>query len=576
MSIIHNRQIQSTLEKTFKSSINLADYNGKPEADKLNALLSRSLAAIAIKILSDTSIEEASHSITDGYNDNGIDAVYFNRNERILYVVQAKWRQDGNGSIELGDTLKFLEGFKDILNLNKEKFNQKVKDLFPIIEEALNDAGTRFMLVVVYSGKQDLSQDIKSRIDERLRELNDPTEVVTLRVLKQSNLYNYIVQGMQGQPIDIDLALFEWGQCQDPYQAFYGRVAASDVAEWWNTYYPHLFDPNIRMFLGETDVNETLIDTLRDEPEKFWYFNNGITALSSSVTKKAIGGSSRQAGYFECKDFRIVNGAQTAGAIASAASQFPEAISESYVTIRIISLEGSPDNFDKAVTKYNNTQNRIDRRDFVALDSEQERLRTELQLEEIGYTFKSGDTTVGFQESFDLAEATIARACFLPESSLAVQAKAAIGRLWDDIEKPPYKKIFNPSVTGPDLWKLVQVLRSIEEALAEFQKLEGKEKLLAVHGNRFLAHLVFQALTSDLDAENAQLSSEFKSEVIKTTHTTYYKALEIIGDQYPNSYLASLFKNQSKCSDIRNVFFGDKSLTEYDKFQVFFITYKKR
>lgn len=260
----------------------------------------------------------------------------------------------------------------------------------------------------------------------------------------------------------------------------------------------------------------------------------------------------------ECKDFRIVNGAQTAGAIASAASRFPDAISNSYVIIRIISLEDSPENFDKAVTKYNirktNTQNRIDRRDFVALDSEQERIRTELQLEDIGYTFKSGDTIVGFQESFDLAEATIARACFLPETSLAVQAKAAIGRLWDDIEKSPYKKIFNPLVTGPDLWKLVQVLRIVEAVLTGFQKLDGKERLLAVHGNRFLAHLVFQILKSDLEAQDTSLSDEFKSKITNTINAVYWEVLEIIEDQFPNSYLASLFKNQSKCADIKNAF----------------------
>jgi hypothetical protein len=555
MSIIHNRQIKATLEKNFDGFIDLSDHEGRSENDIQNAFLSRSLVALSIKILADSSTEDASKAVTDGYGDNGIDGIYYNRNERILYLIQAKWKQDGNGSIDLGDALKYLEGFKDLLNLNRSKFNKKIKDMFPMIEEALDDAGTRFMLVIVYSGKQDLSDEIRSRFDERLGELNDPTEVVKLRVLRQSNLYNYIVQGMQGQPIDIDLALFDWGQCQEPFQAFYGRVSALDVAQWWNNHYPHLFDPNIRMFLGETDVNETLIDTLKSEPEKFWYFNNGITALSSSIEKKPIGGSSRSNGYFACKDFRIVNGAQTAGAIASAANRFPNIVAKAYVPIRVISLKDSPESFDRSVTKYNNTQNRIDRRDFVALDPEQERIRTELQLDDIGYTFKSGDTVVGYQESCDLAEATIARACFLSESYLSVQAKAAIGRLWDDIEKAPYKKMFNPSVSGPELWKLIQVLRIIEGNLSQFQNLEGKERLLSVHGNRFLAHLVFQILKEDLAKQDTYLSDEFEESVKSTTVDVYEKVLEIIGDMYPNSYLASLFKNQSKCQDVKDAFF---------------------
>ncbi|NJN88471.1 MAG: abortive phage infection protein, partial [Leptolyngbyaceae cyanobacterium SL_7_1] len=110
----------------------------------------------------------------------------------------------------------------------------------------------------------------------------------------------------------------------------------------------------------------------------------------------------------------------------------------------------------------------------------------------------------------------------------------------------------NPSVTGLDLWKLVQVLRIVEGSLTEFQKLDGRERLLAVHGNRFLAHLVFQVLKSDLEDQDTHFPDNFKAKVIDTTYLVYQQILEVISAQFPNSYLASLFKNQSKCEDIKS------------------------
>ena len=139
------------------------------------------------------------------------------------------------------------------------------------------------------------------------------------------------------------------------------------------------------MFLGSTEVNTTIVDTLLSSPQDFWYFNNGISALCRIVKKKPIGGATRETGIFECYDLRVVNGAQTVGAIAHAAQKNPAAVANARVPFRLISLEQCPPDFGKKVTRYNNTQNRIDRRDFVALDIEKERIRGELILEGVTY-----------------------------------------------------------------------------------------------------------------------------------------------------------------------------------------------
>lgn len=553
MSIIHVRQIKSSLEKEFASLINIEDVERKSKSEKENVFLSRGLAALAVKILAELPSPDAASAVTDGWQDNGLDAIYHHSQERILYVVQAKWKHNGSGSIDRGEAQKFIKGFRDLVNARFERFNDRIKLRKREIADSLEDARIRFMLVIAHTGQQGMSDVVRRDFQDLLDELNDTSQIVTLHELRQSNFHSSVVQGLQGEPINIDVAIHEWGQTQEPYKAYYGQVAANDIAGWWSQYYPRLFAPNIRMFLGDTSVNEILIETMAEDPEKFWYFNNGITALCSSIEKKPLGGGARQTGLFECRDFRIVNGAQTAGAIASAASKYLTNVEQARVPIRVISLENAPESLELEVTRYNNTQNRIERRDFAALDPEQERIRTELQLEEVSYTYKSGELMSG-EVGCDLADATVARACEQTDLSYAVQAKREIGRLWEDTDKAPYKVLFNSGVTGLSVWKSVQTLRIIDDELKRLgHNIEdGRDRLLTIHGNRFVAHLVYDFCRSERAKQELDLSDSYKKQVEEQTRESYTKLATVVNSLYPDSYLASLFKNGKKCQIIKN------------------------
>jgi AIPR protein len=215
-------------------------------------------------------------------------------------------------------------------------------------------------------------------------------------------------------------------------------------------------------------------------------------------------------------------------------------------------LESCPSDFDKQVTRYTNTQNRIDRRDFVALDIEQERIRGELQLEGVTYVYKSGETQPATATGFDLVEATIARACLQPDAALAVQAKREIGKLWDDIEKAPYKTLFNPSVAGPALWRAVQVVRQVDQALATLRTSpDGRRRLLSVHGNRFVTHVLLSCLPNGFPIKHQPLSSEEAKAVQELTVKVFDEILLSLDELYPDAYLASLFKNATKCQALK-------------------------
>lgn len=332
MSIIHVRQIEAKLRSLFINSVDLSDYARRSQSDQDSAFLTRALAAFAILDTADITPDQAASCVTDGFHDNGIDAMYFDSREKALFCVQTKWRHDGTGSIERGDTLKFITDVKDLINAEFDRFNDKIKSRSAEILDALSLANTRIILLVAYTGQGTLGQDISRDFNDFLKDMNDPSEVVELRVLRQGNLHGIVASGTLGIPIDFDVVLKDWGQLREPFCSYYGLISATEVAGWWDKYYPKIFDPNIRSFLGETEINQSIVKTLLSEPEKFWYFNNGITALCGKISKKPLGGNTHETGIFDCRDVSIVNGAQTVGAIATANAKSPDQVTKALVS----------------------------------------------------------------------------------------------------------------------------------------------------------------------------------------------------------------------------------------------------
>jgi hypothetical protein len=254
-------------------------------------------------------------------------------------------------------------------------------------------------------------------------------------------------------------------------------------------------------------------------------------------------------GIFECHDMRIVNGAQTVGTIHSMLRRHADNLERTKVWVRLISLQGGTQDLGKTITRTNNTQNRIEKRDFVSLDHEQKRIHDELNLEEVVYLYKAGETRDIDEEGFDLTEATVARACIQEEIQYAVQAKREIGKLWDDIEKPPYKVLFNASIQGPQLWRIVQILRIVERFVnTKKRELSGRDKLMITHGNRFLLHLIYHNTEPESLSPDNVLNEQ---RILELCSINFQKLSAKVNELYPESVLGSLFKNLSKCRNIK-------------------------
>jgi len=160
MSDIHIRHIKSYLEKTFSSLIDLSDIKNKKEPELKSFFLTRSLAAFPLTVFANISSEEAAKAVVDGGQDNGIDAVYFDKKEKILYAIQSKWKSNSKGTPKRGDIQKFIKGFNDLVNARYERFNHKFNNKMNEIDAAINDASTKLELILIYSSRDTLAVEI--------------------------------------------------------------------------------------------------------------------------------------------------------------------------------------------------------------------------------------------------------------------------------------------------------------------------------------------------------------------------------------------------------------------------------
>jgi hypothetical protein len=127
-----------------------------------------------------------------------------------------------------------------------------------------------------------------------------------------------------------------------------------------------LLDLNVRSFLqARGKVNRGIRDTLKTEPARFLAYNNGISATAESVelspTSEGIPAIRKITGL------QIVNGGQTVASIHRAKHRDRADLADVYVQAKITIVR--PEHIETLVplvSRYANTQNRINEADFSA------------------------------------------------------------------------------------------------------------------------------------------------------------------------------------------------------------------
>ncbi len=81
---------------------------------------------------------------------------------------------------------------------------------------------------------------------------------------------------------------------------------------------------------------------------------------------------------------------------------------------------------------------------------------------------------------------------------------------------------------------------------------EGKDRLIAVHGNRFVLHLVFRSL-DNYDSASQEDFEAVKKRIPELTLEALGKVTAAKEKQAATSYPANFFKNATKCKELEAV-----------------------
>ena len=247
-----------------------------------------------------------------------------------------------------------------------------------------------------------------------------------------------------------------------------------------------------------------------------------------------------------------MNGAQTVSTLG--AIDDDEKLADVRVSIRAIVLDATPEGFGSQVTRSNNLQNKIEERDFVTQDPNQQRLRTEMLMEGVDYQYIRGSESAGSAKSCELVELTTALACASGDR-LAVDVKAGIGRIYRDLSKAPYKILFNDALSGAAAFNAVLVHREVDRWIENEKKALTKKSGVPwgvlVHGNRILSAAVFRRLSADLGRPISEFSAKLPGlPLAAEAKIAFDRMTNKVAADYAGRFLAVLFKNPAASKDI--------------------------
>lgn len=328
--------------------------------------------------------------ITDGDNDSSCDIVFDNTNnygDKIFYVVQSKWNNEGNSEKESDkdEILKALSDFTTILRGEKDDFNDKLKLKLEELDKHLKENGeVKFIFLTLSQYRGGADENIKAFInnDEKLK-----FEVIDINRIK----FDYIdrkykkieplnpletYQNPEESLIDIEIVQGNGSiKIEKPFEAYMFLLRPKSIYDLFEKYSFALFYKNVRNPLLQSQFNEEIEKTAIENPAYFWYYNNGITGITYLLPK--IG---KKAEKIQLTGLQIINGAQTVYSIYQAYKNASptkriQMDSESLLTLRLLKSGGK--DFDLNVTRYTNLQNPIYDRDFCANDDIQVKLQNE-------------------------------------------------------------------------------------------------------------------------------------------------------------------------------------------------------
>lgn len=201
---------------------------------------------------------------------------------------------------------------------------------------------------------------------------------ISFALWDMDRLYRCVTSGKMRETIEIDfeerfqttIPCIE-NNTSDHYSVYLAIISGELLASLYDEFRDRLLEKNVRSFLQvKGGVNKGIRDTLREEPEMFLAYNNGISVTAESV--EIVRDENGKPSIKRIRDMQIVNGGQTTASIFNAQNdkKVPVDLSKVFVQMKL-SVINSPEAMEEIVPRistFANTQNKIQVADFSAND----------------------------------------------------------------------------------------------------------------------------------------------------------------------------------------------------------------
>ena len=153
------------------------------------------------------------------------------------------------------------------------------------------------------------------------------------------------------------------------YSSYLAVVPGQILNDLYLEYGSRLLEGNVRSFLSvRGKVNKSIQNTIKNYPEMFFAYNNGIAATASEIDTEM---TAQGLVITRIKDLQIVNGGQTTASIANtlltARKDENIDLTRLFVPMKVSVLEHSmSEKIIPKISEYSNSQNKVDASDFFS------------------------------------------------------------------------------------------------------------------------------------------------------------------------------------------------------------------
>jgi hypothetical protein len=492
----HLSLLLANLESDYVPLLPALLPNTQPPTEQNKKNQSRAFSAFTLRHLLGITEKDAAKAVIDDFNDVGIDAIYLHGASQTLYLVQTKLKQGAEFKQE--EALAFCQGVRKLLVQDFTGFNKHFTDRQAEIQSALDDCES-IRLVVAHIGAG-ISHHATTAMNELIADdTHGDTRLATTILHFDAALIVPALQASRAsRRVDVEkFIIYKWATLSDPRTTYFGYALLSDLVALHGKEQSALFDKNIRLFLGpKTEVSQSIQQTLAAKPAHFFYLNNGVTVLCERITAKSTterGGGKR----LKITGFSVINGAQTISSASQFVADNPGAdISTARVAITLIHADADG-GFGKSVTRARNHQNNVETAHFLALDDEQERLRRELSVLGIQYSYKAElNDGVLSETKIRAPEAIHALALFHRDPRYILWLKNEPSSLLD-IASDRYKALITPQTSAFHVVNAVRFARHVNGLMSIQARGTGPEILTYRHGAPALGWVLAKRLSHE-------------------------------------------------------------------------------